>query len=123
MVIILIKLSIIKGYRMNIIGELLGYIAGVCTAICFLPQTIKTIRSKNVNGLSFASYIIYCTGILSWILYGFYLSSIQMIIFNAISLVFAGTILYMIVKNWAKRNNNKKVKRVSCETLFCSVVL
>ena len=81
---------------MYILGEFWGYLAGVCVAVAFLPQTLKTIRSKNVKGLSLTSYLIYCTGILSWILYGFYLHSVQMVVFNAISLVFAGAVLYMI---------------------------
>ena len=85
----------------NIIGELLGYIAGICTAIAFLPQSIQTIRSKNVSGLSLSlsTYIIYCIGVLSWIVYGMYHHSIPMIVFNAISLFFAFLILLMIVKN------------------------
>lgn len=84
---------------MSYIGEFLGYLAGVCTAICFLPQTIQTIKSRNVSGLSLLSYVIYCTGVLSWILYGVYLHSAQMIIFNSLSLFFATIILYMIVVN------------------------
>jgi len=83
---------------MHILGEFLGYLAGISTAVCFLPQTIKTIKTKDVKGLSFLSYVIYNIGILSWILYGAYLHSIQMIVFNAISLIFAFTILYMIVR-------------------------
>ena len=83
---------------MSIFCEFLGYLAGICVAVAFLPQTLKTIKDKDVSGLSLASYIIYCVGILSWILYGVYLGSEQMVIFNAISLVFAGTITYMIVR-------------------------
>ena len=83
---------------MSIIGELFGYIAGICTAVCFLPQTLQTIRTKNVEGLSLASYIIYCTGLISWILYGLYIHSLQMLIFNGIGLVFGGIILYMILR-------------------------
>ncbi|MBR1373047.1 SemiSWEET transporter [bacterium] len=84
---------------MNYIGEFLGYLAGICTAIVFLPQTIQTIRSKNVSGLSLTTYIIYCIGMISWILYGIYLHSVQMVLFNAISLIFAAIILYMIFKS------------------------
>ncbi|MBQ3696194.1 MAG: SemiSWEET transporter [Alphaproteobacteria bacterium] len=83
---------------MHILGEFLGYLAGVCVAVAFLPQSLKTIKDKNVKGLSLASYIIYCTGIAAWVLYGFYLHSVQMVVFNAISLIFAGIILYMIVR-------------------------
>ena len=78
-------------------GEILGYIAGICTAIVFLPQTIQTIKTKNVKSLSLDTYIIYCIGMVSWISYGIYLHSVQMILFNAISLFFAVIILYMII--------------------------
>jgi len=82
---------------MSIIGELLGYFAGICTAIVFLPQSIQTLKSKDVKGLSLSTYIIYNMGMLSWILYGIYLHSLQMIIFNSISFVFSSIILYMII--------------------------
>ncbi len=85
------------GDMMSILGEFLGYLAGVCVAVAFLPQSLKTIKEKDVRGLSFPSYAIYCVGILSWVLYGFYLRSVQMVVFNAISLIFAGTILCLIV--------------------------
>jgi MtN3 and saliva related transmembrane protein len=89
---------------MSYIGEFLGYLAGVCTAICFLPQTIQTIKSHNVSGLSLLSYVIYCTGVLSWILYGAYVHSVQMVIFNSISLFFATIILYMIAVQRTKKH-------------------
>lgn len=89
---------------MEIWGEVLGYVAGICTAIVFLPQSIQTVKTKNVQGLALSSYIIYNIGMLSWILYGVYLNSVQMIIFNSISLIFASIILYMIIKDRLKNN-------------------
>ena len=80
-----------------LIAETIGYIGGLCTAFCFMPQTLKTIRSKNVQGLSLVIYILYCIGILSWVLYGIYVHSVQMVVFNSISLFFAGYILIMIL--------------------------
>ena len=87
---------------MDILGELLGYVAGICTAIVFLPQSIQTVKTKNVQGLALSSYIIYNIGMLSWILYGAYLKSVQMIIFNSISLVFSTIILCMIIRDKSK---------------------
>ena len=84
---------------MEVIGEFLGYLAGICTAIVFLPQSFQTIKTKNVAGLSLFTYIIYCVGMVLWISYGVYLHSIQMIFFNSISLLFALIVLYMIIKN------------------------
>ena len=67
-------------------------------------EDIQTIKEKNVEGLSLCTYIIYCIGILSWILYGAYLHSFQMILFNTVSFIFTITILVMIIKN-----KNKKI--------------
>ena len=83
---------------MGIFGEIIGYVAGICTAIVFLPQSVRTIKTKDTSGLSLESYVIYCIGMVSWILYGIYLHSLQMILFNSVSLFFAAIILYIILR-------------------------
>ena len=83
----------------HIIGELFGYISGFCTMIAFLPQTIKSIKTKNVSGLSMSMYIIYSVALVFWMLYGAYLHSCQMLLFNAITLFFNVIILYLIITN------------------------
>ncbi len=88
---------------MNILAEIIGYVAGFCVAVCFLPQTLQTIKSKNVKDLSLVSYVIYCTGVICWVLYGLYLRSVQMVLFNLISLFFASAILIMIIKYKRKK--------------------
>ena len=87
-------------------GEIVGYISGICTTLAFLPQAIKSITTKNVSGLSLYMYIIYCLGLVFWILYGIYLHSFQIILFNSITLIFNGIILYMIINL-----KNKKRKK------------
>ena len=82
-----------------IIGEILGYACGAYTTIAFLPQAIKSIISKDVSGLSLSMYVIYCIGLIFWVLYGVYLDSFQIILFNSITLIFNSIILYMIISN------------------------
>ena len=86
----------------TVIGEIIGCICCTCTTIAFLPQAIKSIRTKNVSGLSLTMYLIYCTGLVFWILYGIYLKSIQMIISDSITLLFSSIILFMIIKSYFK---------------------
>jgi len=81
------------------IQEIIGYVAGICTAISFLPQTIRTIKTQDVNGLSLLSYVIYAIGLLSWIIYGAYLNSLQMMIFNTPAFIFALIIIGEIIYN------------------------
>lgn len=96
-----------KLFMNPIIGEAFGYICGLCTMVSFIPQAIKSIRTRNVSGLSLSMYLIYCMGLVFWILYGIYLKSIQMIICDVITLFFSGIILYMII---AKKSD--KIKAV-----------
>lgn len=88
---------------MNIFFETLGYFAGICTAISFIPQALKTYKTKDIQGLSLGMYTIFNLGILSWTIYGFYLKSYQMIIFNILCLCFSFPVLVMILK-YRKKN-------------------
>lgn len=93
----------------SFIGEFIGYACGFCTTIAFLPQAIKSIITRNVSGLSLSMYVIYCIGLVFWVLYGVYLHSFQIILFNSITLVFNSIILYMIIKipTKKKQKHNK----------------
>lgn len=91
----------------SFVGELFGYVSGICTTLAFLPQAIKSIVTKNVSGLSLSMYVIFCIGLISWILYGVYLNSFQIILFNSITLVFNSIILYMIITT---KKRHKKAK-------------
>ena len=65
----------------------------------------KIIKNKDVSSISLVTYIIYNIGSISWILYGIYLKSFQMILFNTITSIFTLTILFMTIKyNLTKKN-------------------
>lgn len=83
---------------MDIIFESIGYLAGICTALSFIPQAFKTYKIKNVQGLSVSMYGIFNLALICWIIYGIYLSSWQMIIFNTLCLSFSLPILIMVFK-------------------------
>ena len=80
-----------------IIGEFLGYACGFCTTIAFLPQVIKSIRTRDMSGLSWLTYTFSCIGCSLWVLYGIYLDSFQMVLFNNLTLLLNAIILYMII--------------------------
>ncbi|MBQ0013448.1 MAG: SemiSWEET transporter [Proteobacteria bacterium] len=88
----------------TVFGEIFGYLSGGLTALAFLPQTMKTITTKNVSGLSRKMYIMYTTALVCWIIYGIYLHSKQIIFFNSITLTFNIIILRMIFKYGKKKH-------------------
>jgi MtN3 and saliva related transmembrane protein len=70
---------------MEIFFESIGTLAGICVAIPSIPQIWRTYKSKNVKGLSLQMFFIRLTGGICYALYGRYLGSLTMMIFNGIS--------------------------------------
>lgn len=71
----------------------LGNIAAFLTTVSFLPQAIKTIRSKNTRQLSLPMYLLFVSGVALWVFYGISNNQMPIIIGNTITFLLAGIIL------------------------------
>lgn len=87
--------------------NIVGYIAGIMTVIAFLPQVIKTYRSKDVAALSFLMYLFFNIGTFMWIIYGIIARSVPIGLFNTITFLLSFPVLLMIIKY--DRRKNKKI--------------
>lgn len=76
-----------------------GYIAATLTTAAFVPQAIKTIRSKDTRGISLGMYVVFTIGIAFWLVYGIALESWPMIVSNIITFGLSATILAMKLKH------------------------
>jgi len=68
---------------------IVGWIYTLCFAICYIPQIVKSIRTKKVNDISVSLFILSLLGYISAIIYtlsdiGFNLILITNYIFGAI---------------------------------------
>ena len=66
--------------------EFFGYLAAILTTAAFLPQLIKTLKSKKADDVSLITLIMFICGVLSWIIYGYKISSFPILIANIITL-------------------------------------
>lgn len=73
---------------------IIGLTAGFCTTIAFLPQAIKTWKTKSAKDLSLGMYSIFCTGVILWLTYGFLINNLPIILTNLVCIVLASSILY-----------------------------
>lgn len=80
------------------ISTLIGLIACFLTTGAFLPQIIKTIKIKDTKSISISMYLIYSLGIIIWLLYGFMVNDMIIIIGNIFSLIFGLIMLVMKIK-------------------------
>lgn len=84
---------------METIAVVIGLTAGFLTTFAFLPQAIKTIKSKHTKDLSLTMLIMTDTGLVCWFTYGVMISSIPVIAANTISIALITTILIMKIKH------------------------
>ena len=86
--------------------DIFGYFAAILTTAAFLPQLIKTLKTKKADDVSLITLIMFITGVLSWIIYGYKISSIPIVIANLITLIL--NILILISKVYFSKTLNKQ---------------
>ena len=66
--------------------EFFGYFGAILTTVAFLPQLIKTLKTKMADDVSLITLIMFIIGVLSWIIYGYKISSLPILVANLITL-------------------------------------
>jgi len=80
-------------------GEWLGYVAATLTTVAFVPQALKTLRSRDTRAISLGMYVVFTVGLCFWLGYGIVLHSWPMIVSNIITLVLALLILALKLRH------------------------
>ena len=78
-------------YSSNI--EFFGYSAAILTTAAFLPQLIKTLKTKKADDVSLITLIMFICGVIFWIIYGYAISSFPILIANLITFILNSFIL------------------------------
>ncbi|NJL83345.1 MAG: SemiSWEET transporter [Chloroflexaceae bacterium] len=73
---------------------LLGLIAGTLTTLSFVPQVLKTWKTRSTKDISLTMFSLFCTGVLLWIIYGISTQDAPVVIANSATLLLASTILW-----------------------------
>ena len=74
----------------------LGYIAGTCTTIAFLPQVYRAWKTKSCKDLSPGMLLLFALGVFLWLVYGILIGEMPIIIANGVT--FLLVLLIVILK-------------------------
>ncbi len=77
---------------------LLGLLAGTLTTVAFVPQVLKTWKSKSTKDVSLNTFLMFCTGVFLWLIYGLFKQDIAVILANFITFILASIILGLKLK-------------------------
>ena len=83
-------------------SEIVGIIAGALSCTTFLPQVIKTWKSKSTKDVSLTMFIIASIGTALWLVYGILIHSFSIIATNIVVLFFSLTMLGLFFRNRGK---------------------
>jgi MtN3 and saliva related transmembrane protein len=79
--------------------QIIGFVAATCTTVSFVPQVIKTLRTRDTKGISLIMYSIFTFGVFLWLLYGVFIRDIPIIIANIITVTLALIVLILKIKH------------------------
>jgi MtN3 and saliva related transmembrane protein len=66
--------------------EIVGFMAGTLTTLCWAPQALKLIRSRDGRSISLITQATFVIGCALWLVYGVLLGSVSIILFNVITI-------------------------------------
>ena len=89
------------------LAETLGFVAAATSTLCWFPQSIRTIRTRDTSGISLVSQSAYTGAIVLWAVYGLMIGSWPLILSNIIQLFPLTAVL------WIKVANERAVRRAA----------
>lgn len=73
--------------------EIIGIMAAVLTTTAFIPQFLKMWKTHSTQDISLRMYLMFCAGVLFWLIYGLEINSLPVILANAATLALTLMIL------------------------------
>jgi len=78
--------------------EYVGLFGAFLSSITFIPQVVKAWKSKSVKDLSIWMLLIVFTSVIVWLVYGFHLNLVPVILANAVILLLSLILLFFKIK-------------------------
>jgi MtN3 and saliva related transmembrane protein len=79
--------------------ELIGFAAATLTTLCWVPQAVHTIQTRDTRGISLWTQGLFALGNLLWLGYGLLLASWPLIGANGVTLCLVLIILAMKLRH------------------------
>ena len=82
----------------ELIINIVGVFAGLCSIVSFVPQIGKILKTKSAEGVSLKMFAVTVTAFVLWTIYGFLLGSWPIALSNAVCLCLSLAIVGLRLK-------------------------
>jgi MtN3 and saliva related transmembrane protein len=79
--------------------EWIGALAAILTTSAFLPQAVRTIRTRQTRDISLWTQWLLFIGNFMWLGYGLFLGSLPLILANCVSVPLIGIVLALKLRH------------------------
>ena len=86
--------------------DIIGTVAATLTTASFLPQVVKTLKTRRTRDISTAMWSAFCAGVALWTVYGVLLGQWPIIVANVLTLALASTVLAVKLSNRGKEDRD-----------------
>ena len=98
--------------------DIIASIAALFTTLGFLPQAVKTIKSKDTSSISFWMYLLSFIGVIFWLIFGLMVKNYPIIFKNITLIVLCALILIIKTANILKGRDDLQNSKFSQNKLF-----
>ncbi|WP_371818977.1 SemiSWEET transporter [Roseococcus sp. SDR] len=77
----------------------IGLAAACCTTLAFVPQVVKTWRTRSTADVSLGMFVLMVVGMSAWLAYGLLIGDLPLILANAVTLTLASVILVLKLRH------------------------
>ena len=78
--------------------ELIGGCAATVTTLCWVPQALRILKTRDTRAISLASQGAFTVGIALWLVYGILIGSWPVTAANLVTLLIVGAILILKIR-------------------------
>ena len=79
--------------------QFFGFVAAFCTTAAYVPQVVRIWRTRSTKDISLGMFLVMTFGLVFWLIYGFSIGSLPVIICNGATLVMTATILVLKLRH------------------------
>jgi MtN3 and saliva related transmembrane protein len=95
--------------------KILGFLAGFLTTVSFLPQVVKSLRTRHMGDFNLLFIVLMLLGLVLWTVYGFMLSQLPLIVANGVTIALNLVLLWLKLDDMARRRKFRKAKAIGGE--------
>ncbi len=75
--------------------DIIASFAAFFTMLGYVPQAVKTIKTKDTRGISFWMYLFSIIGVILWLIFGLMINNMPIIFKNIAVIILGGTVLWI----------------------------